>query len=444
MSDAASVKPQQPSGAGEIHARVGVGAVAFIVRRSLRRHFLSTAVTVAATALAAALVMSVFALSDQTERAFAGGTCGFDAVLGARGSRLQLVLNALFHLDASPGNISWEQYEDMKADPRVAVAVPIAVGDNYRGHRIVGTDERLITEFQPRRGESIRIRPGGRAFDVTLREAVIGDVVARQTGLRVGDTFHPFHGLNFDAAAEHDHEHDEFLVVGIIEPTNSPVDRVIWTPIEAIFRMSGHVLSHDGEEYEAIAGEEIPDEHKVVSAVLIRLKSPQFGIDMDQTINREGTEATFAWPVARVLSELFDRIGWMSDVLRLVAMLVLLVSAAAILASLHNTIHERRREFAIFRALGARRATVFSIILAESSAIAAIGAAGGLGLYFGLMAVARAIIQRETGVVLDLWQPHAALAWTPIATILLGATAGLIPAIKAYRTDVATHLAPHS
>lgn len=450
IENGSSQRPDRPAettdgeGAAIAHAPVGLGAIAFIVRRSLRRHLLSTSVTVLATALAAALVMAVFGLRDQTERAFTGGACGFDGVLGARGSRLQLVLNAVFHLDVSPGNIPWTLYESIKSDPRVADAVPIAVGDNYLGYRIVGINDQLFTAFHPRDGKTIELQPGGRPFDSTLREAVIGDVVARRTGLRVGDVFHPYHGLTFNAEAEHHDEHDEYLVVGVIEPTNTPIDRVVWAPIEGIFRMSGHVLSHEGERYEPVAGEEIPAEKKSVSAVLVRLKSPQFGLDMDQSFNKDGSEATFAWPVARVLGELFKQIGWMSDVLRFVAILVLVVSAAAILASLHNTIHERRREFALFRALGARRATVLSIIIAESASIAAMGAAISFVLYYGLMAVTRAVIRSETGVVLDLWLPHGALLWTPIATIALGATAGLIPALKAYRTDVATNLAPHS
>ncbi|MBX3394803.1 MAG: ABC transporter permease [Phycisphaerae bacterium] len=423
---------------------VGIRAIAFVVRRSLRRHLLATCVTISATAMASALVMAVFTLRDQAERAFVGGSCGFDAVLGARSSRLQLVLNVLFHLDVSPGNIPWSLYDSVRSDPRVAVAVPIAVGDNYFGYRIVGTDAQLFTEFQPRRSRKLEIRSGGRPFDSELREAVVGDVVARRTGLSVGSTFRPHHGLVFDSAAIHDDEHDEFLVVGILEPTNSPVDRVVWIPIEAVFRMSGHVLGHDDDHYEPVAGEEIPIEHKAVSALLIKLRSPQFGLDLDQEFNRGGSAATFAWPVARVLSELFDRIGWMAAVLEIVAAMVMLVAGAAILASLHNTINERRREFAIYRALGARRLTVFSIIIMESGAIAAIGAFAGFVPYIGLLASARTIIRDQTGVVLDLWSVHPALLWTPAAAILLGLIAGLIPAWKAYATDVAACLAPHS
>ena len=123
-------------------------ALGLIVRRSLRQHALSTFITVMSTALASGLVMAVFAVSQQSRAAFAGGPVGFDAVLGARGSALQLVLNTVFHLETSPGNLPWSLYEEMKADGRVKLAIPYAVGDNYRGYRIVGTTEEIFTEFE--------------------------------------------------------------------------------------------------------------------------------------------------------------------------------------------------------------------------------------------------------------------------------------------------------
>src|SRR5260221_14230844 len=129
--------------------------LSLMVRRSLRQHALSTAVTVFAAALATGLVMSVFAINAQAYKAFAGGNLGFDAVLGARGSQLQLVLNTVFHLETSPGNIPWEMYTTMQKDPRVALAIPYAVGDNYKGFRIVGTTEEMFTKFEYQKGKKL-------------------------------------------------------------------------------------------------------------------------------------------------------------------------------------------------------------------------------------------------------------------------------------------------
>jgi putative ABC transport system permease protein len=419
----------------------GVKGLLMIVRRSLLQHALSTVITALSIALGCGLVMAVFSIKAQTYRAFTGGEAGFDAVLGARGSQLQLVLNTVFHLETSPGNIPWALYTQIKQDPRVKLAIPYAVGDNYRGHRIVGTTREIFTEFEYSRGRKFQTEADGRFFNEGTREAVIGSYVAQATGLSAGSTFNPYHGLIADERQRH---RDQYTVVGVLEPTNSPSDRVIWIPIEGIYRMSGHVLRGSGETFRAAEGEEIPDEHKEVSAVMLKLRDPQSGFQLDQTINKQGKVATFAWPIGRVMAELFDKLGWMNRVLALVAWLVIAVAAGSILASIYNTINERRREFAILRALGARRATVFSVIVIEAAVIALAGAAGGNAVYVAILAATKVVVKAQTGVVLNVWQIDSILWLTPLLMIAVGALAGLIPAFKAYRTDVAEHLAPIS
>lgn len=407
-----------------------IAALFLIVRRSLRQHALSTAITMMSVGLASGLVMAVFAVNEQTYQAFTGGSVGFDAVLGARGSQLQLVLNSVFHLETSPGNLPWNLYTTVKADPRVQLAVPYAVGDNYKGFRVVGTTEELFG--------SMKLRPGGRVFDAKRREALIGSTVALKTGLRVGAHFNPSHGVA-EGPGDHEHE-DEYVVVGVVEATNSPSDRVLWIPIEGVFRMEGHVLRGTGEEHVAKAGEPIGDEHKEVSAVMLKFRHPQAGMKFDQTVNKQGKVATLAWPIGAVMADLFDKIGWVNRILGLVAYLVVVVAAGSILASLYNTMNERRREFAILRALGAKRSTVFSAIVLESTSIAVLGGLVGYLVYGAIVFSAAAVIRQQTGVVLDPFQLHPAQGWTFLGMIAIGAAAGVAPALKAYATDVASNL----
>lgn len=412
-----------------------------IVRKSLRQHLISTTVTALAIALAAGLVMSVFAIQRQIYNAFSGGDIGFDAVLGARGSQLQLVLNTVFHLETSPGNIPYSLYREIAANPQVELAIPYAVGDNYEGFRIVGTTDELFTRLEYRRGQKFKTQPGGRFFDPKANEAVIGSIAAKETGLKIGDVFQPYHGLVFDEKKKHD---DDYTVVGILESTNSPSDRVVWIPLDGIYRMSGHVLRGTGETYKPEAGQTVPDEAKEVSAVMLKFKSPQAGMNLDQLINRQGTAATLAFPIGRTMSELFDKLGWVNRVLELVAYLVVVVAAFSILASIYNSINERRREFAILRALGARRPTVFAVILLEAVAIAVIGTLAGYVVFFLIMSATAYIVREQTGVVLDIFRFDWALVFTPILMIAVGFVAGTLPALKAYRTDVAENLSPVS
>lgn len=395
-----------------------------LVRRSLRQHLLSSAVTAVLIALAGGLLMSVWAVRRQAHATFTGQSGGWDAVLGARGSRLQLVLNAIFHLEASPGNLPYDDYLAIASNRAVAVAIPLAVGDNYLGYRLVGTVTNLFgTEHRP--GTPFRLEPGGRLFEDGYREAVLGSFAARRLGLKPGDTFKPYHGLNFDPKAQHE---DEYTVVGVLEPSNTPSDRVVWIPLAGLQNMSGHD----------------PATATDVSAVLVKLRSPVAGQQLDTLYNRQGNRLTFAWPIARQMAELFDKFGWFDAVLSLVAWLVALVAAGAVLASLYNSMSARRRDLAILRALGARRRTVFAAILLEAATIAAAGMVLAYGIYLVILTGASMVIRAQTGVVLDPLAPDPVLAWAPLAMIAMGALAGLIPAFKAYRTDVASGLAPES
>src|SRR5580658_11382665 len=187
-------------------------ALPLIIYRSLRQHALSTLVTAASIALAGGLLMAVWMVKEKSRDAFLATSTGFDAVLGARGSKLQLVLNAIFDLEASPGNVSNADYLYAKHLPMVKTAIPIAVGDNLRGYRIVGTINELFRNVEYAPGRGFELEPGGRLFDENAKEAVVGHFAARKLGLKLGDTFHPFHGLNFDPNMQHA---DIYTVVGI-------------------------------------------------------------------------------------------------------------------------------------------------------------------------------------------------------------------------------------
>lgn len=397
-----------------------------IVFKSLRQHALSTIITALSIALAGGLLMSVWTVKEQSQATFTGVNAGFDAVLGARGSKLQLVLNAIFHLEASPGNIEWSDYLDIKKDPNVELAVPIAVGDNYLGYRLVGTLPELFEKAEYAPGKHYQLRPGGNFFDAMRREAVVGSFVAQKLKLKPGDTFHPYHGLTYNEKEQHA---ETYVVVGILKPSNTPADRVIWIPLEGLQKMSSHSAAAATE----------------VSAVLVKLKGEAAaGFRMDMAYNKQGTRLSFAWPIGQVMAELFNKIGWFDKVLALVSYLVALVATASILASIYNSMNERRREIAILRALGARRRAILGAIVLEAAAISALGMVIAFVFYFAIMTGAASVIRSQTGVVLNPFQFNAVMIWAPIALISLGAVAGIVPAMKAYRTDVAEHLVPTS
>ncbi|MDB4796659.1 ABC transporter permease [bacterium] len=396
-----------------------------IVRRSLRQHFLSTLITSMSIALAGGLWISVWTIKDQANATFTGVDSGFDAVLGARGSKLQLVLNSIFHVEASPGNLAWQDYLDIKSNPSVASAIPIAVGDNYRGYRLVGVSTNLFTEIEYRPGKNFEVYTGGRVFNPTLREAVVGNFVAQKLGLRVGDQFHPYHGLIFDEKSQHA---ETYVVVGILKPSNTPSDRVIWIPLAGLQRMSGHD----------------PKTSSDLSAVLVKLHSAQAGFRLDMMYNKQGDRLTLAWPIGQIMAQLFSKISWFDRVLELIAYLVAVVAVGSVLASIYNSMNERRRDIAILRALGARRRTIVGTIILETVTISMVGMVLAFGVYFAIFTLVASVIRNEMGVVLSAAQWHPVMLWAPGMMIGMSALAGLVPAIKAYRTNVAEYLVPVS
>ncbi|MEO6184638.1 MAG: FtsX-like permease family protein, partial [Verrucomicrobiota bacterium] len=243
--------------------------------------------------------------------------------------------------------------------------------------------------------------------------------------LKIGDEFHPYHGLNFNKKEVHD---ESYTVVGILKPSNTPADRVIWIPLEGLQNMSGHTEKASTE----------------VSAVLVKFKSPIAGKLLQMKYDQQGNRLTLAWPIGTIMAQLLNKVSWFDRVLALVAYLVAIVAAASILASIYNSMNERRREIAILRALGATRRTIFFSVVLEAMSISALGMGVAFVIYAVLMTIVAQIIRAQTGVVLDVFGFHPVMILAPLGIIGLSALAGIVPAFKAYRTDVATNLVPNS
>jgi putative ABC transport system permease protein len=241
----------------------------------------------------------------------------------------------------------------------------------------------------------------------------------------MGDTFQPYHGLAFDPNALHE---ETYTITGILAPTNTPIDRVIWIPLSGVQTMAGHD----------------PRAATDVSAVLIQLRAPTAGMMLDMMINRQGDRLTFAYPIGAIVADLFGKISWFDRVLTLIAALVALVAAGSVLVSIYNSMSARQRDIAILRALGARRRTVFGAVVGEATVIGVLGAVAGIAVYGLLASAVASLIRDQTGVVLEPWQWHPVFAWTPAMLIGLCALGGILPAFKAYRVSVAETIAPVS
>ncbi|MHC4957619.1 MAG: ABC transporter permease [Planctomycetota bacterium] len=384
--------------------------------RSLRQRPLSSVLTCLSVALGVALVIAVLLLEREARNAYRRTALGVEVlVAGNKGSRIDALLATLYHVGRAPGRVTWSYYEELKRDKAVAYALPLAVGDNYRGFPVVGTTAELFTSLRPRPGVSFEL--DGRAFG-GKREAVAGS----RTGLSVGDTFHPSHGA-------FEHKDETFTVVGVTRATGTAHDKAIWIDVHDFLHMEGHVgmERHDHE-------------HDAVSAVLLKTKSgsPLVIEPLIKRIN-DGNEAQAIRPV-QVVGELMGIVGDAQKILSWIGALVVVVAALSVSVALYNSMAERRSEIGVLRALGARRSQVFAAVLLEASLICGAGALVGIAIGHGGALLAAPLMESRAGVRFEAagLLPHEPLF--VLVLVGLGCVAGVLPAMSAYRVDVARAL----
>ena len=401
-----------------------------------RRRPLATVLNVALLALGVATITLVMLLSRELEQRLVREATGIDLVVGAKGSPLQLVLSGVYHADVPPGNVPLAAVTLLARNPLVQQVIPMALGDSYRGFRIVGTEPAFVAHYGASVGE-------GRVWAAPM-EAVLGSDAARASGLSVGASFTGSHGL---AEGGGDHGETPYRVVGVLAPTGRVIDRLVLTGIDSVWAVHEH---HDGDEDHdrdaradqakppAVAGTS-PAPEREVTLALVKYKSPVAAASLPRAINAE-TVLQAASP-ALESARLFTVFGVGTDVIRGFAMLLIGASAFGLFVALAQALDERRYDLAIMRTLGARRGLIVAVLLIESLLLAATGLVVGLGLAHGLAA--------NVGTWLPAAAPLAAgaRAWHPdewgVVALALGTgiIATLLPAWRAYRLDVAATLA---
>jgi putative ABC transport system permease protein len=390
-----------------------------VALKYLRGRLVASALTAVSIALGVSLVVASVLLARGIKEGFITGATDYNLVVGAKGGPTQLVLSVVFRMDLATPNIEYTTYRNLLQDPRVETAVPIGIGDAYRGFRYVATNSAYFAAFPWRR--KTFAPAAGRFFaddqqSEPTYEALLGAEAAGSTGLQIGDRFY-----EGEEMAEY-----PLTVVGILKPTHSADDRAIFLSLPSYWGMN-----------EVARGMAI----KPLTAVLIRPKRMSDLPSLHREVNiAEGTQAVLP---SGVLLTIFNMMAVAEDVLKMILAIVGVIVLLYVFVSMYNATMERRREIATMRALGARRVTVLGIVLTESAALATVGGIGGIIGGHAVAYLAGSLLG-SSGLVtnpflVDVFEP-AVLA----GVILLGTLAGLLPAVLAYRTEVAENLAPLS
>lgn len=401
---------------------------------SLAARALTVAMTIIAIALSVALFLGVEKVRTGAKASFADTISGTDLIVGARSGSVQLLLYSIFRIGNATNNLTWKSYQDIAARTEVDWIVPISLGDSHRQFRVMGTTPAFFDHYKYRSGKSLAMRDGAIISD--LFDAVIGADVATTLGYNIGDPIVVAHGL----ASFIKHEDQPFRVSGILEKTGTPVDRTVIVSVQAIEAI--HVdwqtgAQRPGKSTPADAIRQMELEPQAITAALVGVKSRLKVFGLQRSINEYTQEPLLAILPGVALQELWQIVGIAETALIGVSIMVVVTALIGMMATIFSSLNERRREMAIFRAMGARPRVVLGLLVLEAVLMAALGAILGLALlYLGLF-VGQPLIDSAFGLWLPIEAPTLRELWAMFGVVVSGAIVSMVPALRAYRMSLA-------
>lgn len=370
-------------------------------------------------AIGIATILTIAHLEKQMSERFTRDLKGIDLVVSGKGSPLQIILSSVFHLDIPTGNIPVQDANKLKKNPLVKSAIPLALGDNYNGFRIVGTTPAYIEHYKGSFAE-------GRIFSTEM-EVVVGAEVARLRQLKIGDTIVGSHGLTSSSDL---HSDAPYTVTGILVPTGSVLDRLVLTPVGSVWHVHEEPDAHDHHDH---AHEDSHADHEY-TALLIKYASPMAAVNLPRLINTDSAmqAASPAFEMARLMKLL----GTGSELLTAFGFLLAAFAAFGFFVTLSNAINERLYDLALMRTLGASRSKIFTLILSEALILGLAGTAFGLVMTAGFSRAASIYIENTHHIALEPSQFGITDLKITLSALALSCAAGIIPAIQAYRLNL--------
>jgi putative ABC transport system permease protein len=434
-------------------------ATAFSIAAAyLREKKLATALNVLLLGLGVGTIIALVLLLAQAEDRMERDSAGIDLVIGAKGSPMQLILSSVFQVDIPTGNILAADAAPIISSPMVKRAVPLALGDSYKGFRIVGTSKDYLHLYQGKVA-------GGRLWEKPL-EAVLGADAAHATGLGVGAKFVGTHGLAEGGGSEHgDHP---YIVVGVLASSGTVMDRLILTDLASVWELHDHTAppamasapstpakqntakdvkhqhgdkpgnkhDHAHDAKPTPAGkvddhEHGEDEKREVTAYLIQYATPLAAVSFPRTVN--ASSAMQAASPALESARLFQLVGVGVTALKGFAVVMMVCAGLGIFIGLMNALDERRADLALLRVLGASPMVVVLSTMLQGAILGILGvilgvtmghaAAEWIGQTFA--ASQRVAIGGRVWITQEWWIIGGAL--------VLALVASLMPAWRAYR-----------
>jgi putative ABC transport system permease protein len=391
---------------------------------NLRFKPLAAVFNVLLLAFGIATILTISHLEKQMGESFKRDLNGIDLVVSGKGSPLQIILSSVFHLDIPTGNISVKDAEKLASNPLVRSAIPLALGDNYQGFRIVGTTPDYIEHYQGTLSLGV-------VFSKEM-EVVLGADVAKAHQLKLGDTIIGSHGLT-DSSDPHGDA--PYIVTGILAPSGSVLDRLVLTPVSSVWHVHEEPDSHASHHHAHDHNHDEPEhaDHEY-TALLIKYASPMAAATLPRLVNTDSNmqAASPAFEMARLLKLL----GTGSELLTAFGILLAGFAAFGFFVTLSNAIHDRLYDLALMRTLGASRARIFTMILLEALMLGLAGICLGLLLAKLFFAGAAIYVESTHHILLRHSEFGEIDLKITLSALVLSCTAGIIPAIRAYRLNL--------
>ena len=402
--------------------------------KSLTSRKITVALTVFAIGLSVALLLGVEKVRTGARASFADTISGTDLIFGARSGSVQLLLYSVFRIGNATNNVSWQSYLDITSRPDVEWAVPISLGDSHYAYRVMGTTSEYFERYRYRGDRALEFAEGGQFDD--LFDAVVGADVAATLGYKLGDPMVVAHGL----ASFSEHDDLPFRLVGVLAKTGTPVDRTVIVSLKAI-----EAIHVDWQSGARIPGQTTPADvlrkmelkPKAITAAMIGVQSRLKVFQLQRAINEYSQEPLLAVLPGVALQELWEIVGVAEDALVGVSLMVVITALIGMMAMIFSGLNERRREMAIFRAIGARPGTVFTLLLTEAVAMTISGIVLGVVFLYTIMWFARPFIDARFGLYLPI-EVIRKDEWFLLGGVAAaGALVSLLPALRAYRQSLA-------
>ena len=420
-----------------------------VAYQSLRYRMSGVFLTILSVALSVFVLLGVEHVRQETRSGFASTVSGVDLIVGARTGDINLLLLSVFRIGNATANVTWDAVEAISEEERVSWVVPISLGDSHKNFRVVGTTDEFFDRYKYGGGQSLDFRDGQK-FNKEV-EVVLGAQVALESNYGLGDSLTLSHGMA-DVSFSH-HDQVPIEVVGILERTGTPVDNALFVSLETIEAIHADEEQHEHEEahHDEHEHEEAHhDEHEghshpplgTVTALLVGLESQISTLQVQRWVNEYAEEPLLAILPGVALTQLWELVGNVENVLRGISILVFVSSLLGLNAMLLASMRERRREIDILRSIGAPSLFILALLIIESLLIVTVGVLIALASLLAMITLVNTVLVTELGILLSL---DILSSSSLIALGLIYLTALLLslwPALQAYSASRAVGSSP--